>query len=215
VNYLYLALFLVSTGIHLFASWKQNKPLRNVTKPIILLSLLGFYLESVPIRSWFVILAILFSWLGDVLLIPHGVKWFAAGGISFMISHGFYVLSYCEYVNVFCLSWYIYVIFGIFFATLVVYVFWKLKPHLPKPLFYPMALYLLINGTMNCFAIFRFFTGINLKTVITIIGAFSFFISDATLFFVRFKKESKIKTHFPVMLTYSIAELLIILGFIL
>jgi len=215
VNFLYLGIFIISSGIHLFASFKQYKPLRNVTKPIILLSLLGFYLESVGEPSWFLILALIFSWIGDVLLIPNGTKWFTAGGISFMISHVFFILAYCEDANVFVLDWYIYVIFGIVFAFLVAFIFKKLKPHLPKALFYPMALYLLINGTMNCFAIFRFFVGVDYPTIVTIIGAFSFFISDATLFFVRFKKDSKIKTHFSVMLTYSIAECLIILGFIL
>ena len=41
-----------------------------------------------------------------------------------------------------------------------------------------------------------------------------FFISDSTLFFVRFKKDGRLKTHFWVMLTYSIGELLIVSGLI-
>ena len=44
------------------------------------------------------------------------------------------------------------------------------------------------------------------------VGAALFFISDGTLFFVRFKKDTRLKTHFLVMLTYSIGEFLIILG---
>ena len=46
----------------------------------------------------------------------------------------------------------------------------------------------------------------------TLIGAALFFISDSSLFFVRFNKDSRLKTHFLVMLTYSIGELLIVLG---
>ena len=107
-------------------------------------------------------------------------------------------------------------VFGILLAVLffaaVTCIFSKLKPHLPKALFYPMYLYLLINGAMNCFAIFRWVSFPAAATVITAIGAILFFISDSSLFFVRFNKDSRLKTHFLVMLTYSIGELLIVLG---
>ena len=91
---LVLILFFIVTGIHLYASLKQDKPLRNKTKPFILLLLLAFYCLSVDQVSLTVVLALFFSWLGDVLLIPNGLKWFTAGGISFMISHFFFILSY-------------------------------------------------------------------------------------------------------------------------
>ena len=80
------------------------------------------------------------------------------------------------------------------------------------PFFY---LYLLINGTMNCFAIFRYLCNKDTACLITLIGAVLFFISDTSLFFVRFKKDGRLKTHFLVMLTYSIGEFLIVLGLIL
>ena len=51
--------------------------------------------------------------------------------------------------------------------------------------------------------------------LITGIGALLFFISDCTLFFVRFDKKFPIKSHFTVMLTYSVGEFLIALGFML
>ena len=98
------------------------------------------------------------------------------------------------------------------FIALVAYIFSRLKPYLPKMLFYPMFLYLLINGTMNCFAVFRYVSIPTAATLTTCIGAVLFFISDSTLFFVRFKKDSRLQTHFWVMLTYSVGELLIILG---
>lgn len=215
MNYLYLVIFIIFTSIHLYASIKQNKPLRNATKGIIVLSLLGFYLESIIEPSWFIALALIFSWLGDMLLIPHGVGWFTAGGISFMISHIFFILGYIEDVNCFNIEFYYFIIFGVIFIILVAFIFKKLKPHLPKPLFYPMFVYLLINGAMNCFAIFRMIAFTSTATIVTAVGAFLFFISDSTLFFVRFKKDSKIKTHFLVMLTYSLAELMIILGLVI
>ena len=212
MKYVFLAVFLVSTAVHLYASLRKDTRLRNVTKPFILLSLLGFYVLAARSVSAAVVLALLFSWLGDVLLIPKGIKWFTAGGIAFMISHAFFVAAYTKDVVFSRIPVFLIVLLAVFFAAAVVFIFSKLKPHLPKALFYPMFLYLLINGTMNCFAIFRCVSAPSAATLTTAIGAALFFVSDTALFFVRFKKDSRLKTHFLVMLTYSIGEFLIVLG---
>ena len=207
-----LAVFVLSTAVHLYASLKQDKKTRNITKPFILLSLLGYYILAARSPAAAIVLALLFSWLGDVLLIPKGVKWFTAGGIAFMISHGFFIAGYCRDVNFSAIPNGLIVLLALFFTATVAFVFSKLKPHLPKPLFYPMFLYLLINGAMNCFAIFRCVSIPSAATLTTALGAALFFVSDTSLFFVRFKKNSRLKTHFLVMLTYSVGEFLIVLG---
>ena len=212
MNYVFLAIFLISTGIHLYASLKQNTKLRNVTKPFILLSLLGFYVLTASSLSVAIILALIFSWIGDVLLIPKGLKWFTAGGISFMISHAFFIAGYWRDIVFSQIHVVLIVLLAVFFAAAVAFIFSKLKPYLPKALFYPMFLYLLINGAMNCFALFRCISGPTPATITTAVGAALFFISDTSLFFVRFNKNGRLKTHFVVMLTYSIGEFLIVLG---
>ena len=210
-----IILFIISTAIHLYASLKKDKPLRNKSKPYIILSLLLFYCFSAEPIKITVVLALIFSWIGDILLIPDGIKWFTAGGISFMISHFFFVLSYMQDVNFSKINPIVVAVLGIFFFTVVFFIFRRLKPLLPKALFYPMYLYLLINGAINCFAIFRYLSNKDLAGIITVIGAALFFVSDCSLFFVRFDKNSRLKTHFLVMLTYSIGEFLIVLGLIL
>ncbi len=215
MKHLSIILFVISTVVHLYASLKNDKKLRDLSKPFILLTLLGFYCFSVERISLTVVLALVFSWLGDVLLMPKGVKWFTAGGISFMISHFFFILSYLKSIDftkvgilpIVCLA-------GLLFAV-VTFIFSRLRPYLPKPLFYPMYLYLLINGAMNCFALFRYLSDPSLAGIVTAVGAALFFISDSTLFFVRFKKDGKLRTHFLVMFTYAIGEFLIVLGLIL
>jgi uncharacterized membrane protein YhhN len=132
-----------------------------------------------------------------------------------MISHFFFILSYLKSIDftkvgilpIVCLA-------GLLFAV-VTFIFSRLRPYLPKPLFYPMYLYLLINGAMNCFALFRYLSDPSLAGIVTAVGAALFFISDSTLFFVRFKKDGKLRTHFLVMFTYAIGEFLIVLGLIL
>ena len=215
LKYVMLAVFFVSAGIHLYASLKKNKPLRNKTKPFILLALLGFYCFAASPIVLFVVLALIFSWLGDVLLIPKGVKWFTAGGIAFMVSHVFFILSYSRQIDFAALPKWLLIVFPAAFIAASLILFKYLRPHLPKALFYPMLLYLLINGAMNCFAWFRAVTVGGAAGIITAVGALLFFISDSSLFYVRFHKNSRLKTHFWVMLTYSLGEFLIILGLIM
>ena len=215
MKYLGIILFVLSTAVHLYASLRQDKPLRNRSKPFILIGLLVYYCFGTDRIALTVVLALFFSWIGDLLLIPKGVKWFTAGGISFMVSHFFFILSYAEYVSFAKIPVYWIVLPTLLFFVLVARVFSRLRAYLPKALYYPMYLYLLINGAMNCFALFRLLSQMTPGSVVTVIGALLFFISDATLFFVRFKKDGRIKTHFWVMLTYSVGEFLIVLGLIM
>ncbi len=212
MKYVFLAVFLVSTVVHLYASIRKDTRMRNISKPFILLSLLGFYVLAARSVSAAIVLALVFSWIGDVLLIPAGVKWFTAGGISFMISHAFFIVGYLKDIMFSKIPAFLVVVLAVFFIATVTFIFSKLKPHLPKALFYPMFLYLLINGAMNCFAIFRCVSTATAATITTAIGAALFFVSDSSLFFVRFNKASRLKTHFLVMLTYSVGEFLIVLG---
>ena len=212
MKYVFLAVFFISTAIHLFASARQDTRMRNISKPFLLLSLLGFYVLAARSVSAAIVLALIFSWIGDVLLMPKGVKWFTAGGIAFMISHAFFILGYMKDIVFSRIPVPLIVFLAVFFAATVTFIFSKLKLHLPKALFYPMFLYLLINGAMNCFAIFRCVSLPTAATLTTAIGAALFFASDTSLFFVRFKKDSRLKTHFLVMLTYSIGEFLIVCG---
>ena len=210
-----LILFVVDTGIHLYASLRKDKSLRNKTKPFILLFLLAYYCMSAESISVFVVLALLFSWLGDVLLIPDGVRWFTSGGIAFMISHFFFILTYAGSTDFTHIGRPILILLPAAFLIASVIIFRYIRPHLPEAIAYPTFLYLLINGTMNCFAWFRSVSTTGPAAVITAIGALLFYVSDTTLFSVRFNKDSRFKTHFPVMLTYSIGEFLIVLGLIL
>ena len=212
MNTVFLAIFALSVAVHLYASLKQDRKLRNLTKPFIVLSLLGFYALAAQPPAALVLLALFFSWLGDVLLIPKGVKWFTAGGVAFMVSHLFFILAYSRDVDFAALSPVFVLALAVFFAAVVVWIFSKLKAHLPKALFYPMFFYLLLNGAMNCFANYRAVCLGGRAGLLTAVGAALFFVSDCALFFVRFNKESRLKTHFLVMLTYSLGELLIVLG---
>lgn len=217
--FMYGLLLVVFTALHLYGSYHKRDGLRGPTKVVILLAILGMYLEWTRYNgsdpSALLVFALVTSWLGDVLLIPKGVKWFTAGGILFWISHFLFIFAYVESGIVFSkLNPVVVAAIAVVYAAVVVFLFGKLRDHLPKAIYYPMFFYLLTNGAMNVFAWLRLLSGscTPLGGVLTGFGALLFFISDSSLFFVRFHKNSRLKTHFIVMLTYIIGEFLIVLG---
>ena len=60
----------------------------------------------------------------------------------------------------------------------------------------------------------RLFSQKNIWGAVAFAGAVLFFISDCTLFLVRYHKNKNLifKRHFTVMLTYLLGELLIVIG---
>lgn len=208
-----LLIFIVTSSIHLYASFNKNRKLRAISKVLIIPSLLIYYVFKTNNIETYFILALLFSWFGDLFLILRGNKYFAIGGVSFGLSHIFFIISYIKKMNNMYIPFYIYILALIYFIVTLI-VFKHLKKYLPKQLIAPMCLYLLTNATMNCFALTLFNNILNRYSLIVFIGAISFFISDTNLFFVRFKKEENRQNHFIVMLTYIVAEFLIVFGYI-
>ncbi len=215
MKYVFLAIFIIVSALHLYGSYINDRKLRAWSKGFILLSLLGWYCYSASPVQWIVVAALLMSWLGDMLLIPHGIKWFTAGGVSFMLSHMFFTLVYYPNVAFQRIPIWIIVIAAAVYFTAVLFIFRGLKPHLPKMMFFPMFFYLLVNGAMNCFAFYQLLSVPCVAAAVTFIGAMLFFASDSILFFVRFKKDSVWKNHFLVMLTYIFAEFLIVWGIVM
>ncbi|MDO4940442.1 MAG: lysoplasmalogenase [Erysipelotrichaceae bacterium] len=214
MKYFFIVIFWIATIIHLIASSKKDTKLRNYSKPFIIPSLIGMYIFSTDHVLWSTIIALIFSWIGDLFLVGKGVKWFSIGGISFMISHLFFIISYSYEIAFKEIDFLYFIALFSFYLVFVTFIFNELKPFLPDKLLIPMFFYLSINGLMNCFSILRLYTNMNMPNFLTFVGATLFFISDSILFFVRFNKNSRFKTHFWVMLTYSLAEFLIVFGLI-
>ena len=209
----FIILLIMVSVTHLYASWKNDKKLRALTKPFLLIFIGLWYLCRAEDPDPVIVAAIFFGWLGDVLLIPTGTKWFAAGGISFMLGHALYVAAFVSRTDFSLVRWY-----NVFFAFVVylliaVRLMRSIKNDMNPRLYYPMLLYLAINGVMNIFALTALMCNPRPEAVIAYIGAILFFISDCCLFLVRFHKPPVMKhKHFSVMLTYILAEFMIVYG---
>ena len=95
----FLIIFFLIVVIHLASLYGEWTRLELLTKPMLVLSLLGYYLVNASFRSALFILALGFCCLGDsLLLFQHGdERFFMLGLGSFLIAHIFYILSYRQH----------------------------------------------------------------------------------------------------------------------
>ena len=217
MNYLFLILYIAVSVLHLAASWRDDAAQRKKTKPFLLILLLLFYLFSPGKPSLFLVLALLASWLGDVLLIPKGHKWFTMGGIAFMFSHLFFVLLYSSQISLSKLKLLPILLLAAAYYGFSLFIIRKIRDTTPKAMVLPMYFYLFCNSTMNIFAMMQLLSRPSLAAAVAYVGALLFYVSDCCLFLVRYGKKPEIifKKHFTVMLTYLLGELLIVIGILM
>ena len=168
VSYVFLALFFISSAVHLYHSWKDDSKKRAITKPMLLLFLIGFYVFAADKSNISVVLivALATSWLGDVLLIPKGNGWFTAGGISFLISHLTFIAVYVTNIDFAKVNWFITVPVAIVYYFIAFKIIMAVKANTPKIMVVPMYLYLIANSTMNIFALMMLMSNLNLASAI-------------------------------------------------
>ena len=217
MHHIVLILYILVSGIHLYHSWKDDSKHRAMTKPFLLILLAGYYALAAQSASWVLLMALLTSWLGDVLLIPKGHKWFTMGGISFMASHVLFIAVYVPSIRFADIPMALIAVMAVVYYGISLMIIRSVRETTPKPMVAPMYLYLLFNSTMNLFALMRLFTLHSAGSIVAYVGAVLFFISDCTLFLVRYYRDKNLifKRHFTVMLTYLAGEMLIVLGILM
>ena len=144
-TYAFLILFFVFSGIHLFDSWKDDAAARKKTKPFLLIFLILFYVTAAQRHGgieYHLLLALVTSWLGDVLLMPKGHHWFALGGVSFGASHVFFILVYAANIVFESMNWWIVIPVALLYFAVVFAVIFAVQPTTPKIMVGPMYIYL-------------------------------------------------------------------------
>ncbi|MBO4919725.1 MAG: lysoplasmalogenase [Erysipelotrichaceae bacterium] len=216
LNKIMLGLYAVFSAVHLYHSWKDD-PKRKITKPFLLIFLILYYVFSMDRINVPLLMALFTSWLGDVLLIPKGDKWFVFGGISFIFCHLFFITVYYVRISFAGIPWLLVIPAAILYFSVGLKVVLAVKDNTPKAMLPLMYFYLLCNSTMNVFALMQLITLKNHGALTAFLGALLFYISDCILFLVRYHKNRNLipKKHFAVMLAYLLGELMITVGIIM
>ena len=203
------ALFVGVSILHLIACYRRYPKIRSVTKVLLMPLLCALYCFVAPDVRLFVVAALVFGWIGDVFLLFKSGKIFMLLGVcAFAIGHIFYIgamLSAHPSLHVLML------IPLALCAIWMTFVYRKLLPYAPKSLKKPGLLYaLLLSGTCLSALYVLLITG-KPAYLVAFVGGLFFMLSDTLLTGQEYRKELK-HGNFYVMLTYIIAQSLLVLG---
>lgn len=210
----FILLYLVVVIADLISVYTDKESLRYITKPLLMPLLVGYFAISTKpftssLKKW-IILALVFSWLGDILLMfeSSNSSFFIFGLVAFLIAHIFYILFYENVIrmeNVKKNYWW-------FMPVLIYYILliYLLSPHLEE-MRLPVRIYGVVISYMLIQALQT--SRINNKSaaLLMILGAVLFIASDSILAINKFYRSFEL-AGIAIMLTYGIAQLLIILG---
>ena len=210
----WLIIFITVLIAHIICLELNNELLQSISKPLIIPVLIGYFLSQTNkvtsnLKKW-ILLALLFSWGGDVLLMFQAKKeiFFLLGLSSFLLAHIFYIVFFHHVrvrENVKSNPWLL-VIVVVYYAALISW----LSPYLGE-MKLPVRIYGVVISVMFMLALHM----LSIKNKIAgrwmMVGALFFVISDSVLainkFFQPFDAAAVV-----IMLTYGLAQLFIVKG---
>ncbi|MEN9299888.1 MAG: hypothetical protein RLZZ429_2201 [Bacteroidota bacterium] len=210
-----LVIFLLILLMHCLSIQVEMTQIRNVTK-IILVPLLMIHLlinHSLRVLGYLPLIALLFSWIGDILLLGDEPAFFLSGMIAFVMTHVSYSFTFLKIKQITPQDRSYFVIP---FGALLVFslmVFFYLKDDLGSYMV-PIIFYMLFISLMAALAIHTR-TNVKIQTLSLytfIPGALLFVVSDSLLAVNMFKTQH-IVVEVLVMLTYGLAQFFITRGF--
>jgi uncharacterized membrane protein YhhN len=196
----------------ILAGWQAAQ---LISKPAIMLSLIGYYLSSDAKRNMTFVRALFFCWTGDVLLMfqPKADVFFMAGLGAFLIGQLLYIVSYKQMRDAEPgteLSGPQKVRFSIPVVLAGTGLFVILYPGLGG-LKLPVLFYAIALMTMVMTAIFRYGKTSSQSYWLILSGAILFFVSDSILAMNKFYSPVPLGNLW-IMSTYIAAQFLIVKG---
>ncbi len=209
INWVILFLLILTGNI---AGMYMNSPwLERVTKPLLMIVMIIYFISSVntissALKKW-IIAALAFSWLGDVLLMFQQEQpiFFLLGLSAFLIAHIFYILFFHHVrVNEQVKSrWWLLAIVVVYYAVLMAVLYPKLGE-----MKIPVPVYGIVISFMLLLAMHMLFIKNSKAGQLMMAGAVLFILSDSVLAVNKFYQPFE-AAGLIIMLTYGIAQLLI------
>lgn len=187
------------TGIAL-----NNSLMQMIFKPMIILSLMALYYFSAENKNNWYLLALAFSFLGDVLLMDKN-NLFLFGIASFLITQIIFIVIIVKQME--RPSAFHKYLYAFLFVNYIVYLLNLLKPNLGE-LFYPVTVYGVAIAVFGLVATLNYVTKRTKPALVLMLGAGLFIASDSMIALNKFHEE---KTYYPmaIMVTYVLAQYLI------
>lgn len=207
-------LFCITFVMHMIFTKNEYINGRIYTKPLLMPLLAIYYIVSVAEVNKLIVVSLLFGFIGDVFLMWSERKNnFLLGLSAFLIGHICYVLLFVQ-GNSFVKDvpvWFYLII--IMYFTLARAVMKKLNKYLGDMLI-PTYIYMVVILLMSFTSLARvFIMDMSIAFLLPFIGSLLFLCSDAMLGFYTFKGKFK-NGNIYIMLTYVLAEVLIVFGYL-
>ena len=210
-----LLIFLIVTVIELLSKifgWDGIGNVQITVKPLIMPSLAAYFFFSVKEKNklaFLIIIALLFSWIGDVMLMFEEVKpiYFMLGLVSFLLAHLTYIFVFNKSSRDFKPKIFTYStgFLLVLFGFLMLLLMWSGLGNLKIP----VIIYTSMIMLMGISALFRKAHGASL----VLVGAILFIASDSLLALNKFYQDFE-AAEFWVMLSYILAQYFIVTGMI-
>ena len=210
-NLILWTLFVVVTIVELLTQIYNWETVNMIVKPLLMPTLALFFFLSIKEKSklaYLVIVALFFSWVGDVLLIYKiDNRFFLPGLLSFLVTQIIYVYIFYRSSEGFKPKIFTYStgFLIIVYGVLLNYMMWSTLGEMQIP----VAVYTAVILSMGIAALFRKAIG----SSYVLIGAMLFIASDSLLAVNKFY-EPIYAAGFWVMSTYILAQFLIVSGMI-
>ena len=210
----YLFVIGAITLINWVAAAQERRELYAASKPLVMIVLIVFYLKLgglEPQRLPFLV-ALSFSLLGDIFLIPRSNRWFIAGAIAFLIAHLVYIWAFSRWPVSAGLEMPAVLVGG---AVIAVVVWMVLTNTKNKPEFKRIRFMFILYGSvltvMTTIAVLCLWRPVWPRWAGTLaaLGGLFFFVSDSILGLEKMGKRLP-ATRLLVISTYHIAQLLIL-----
>ncbi len=200
-----LVLFIILSVMDIWAVDTSNNQIITLVKPFLMLTLMWYYLINTITRNRIYVLALLFSFLGDVFLLNKESLFFLSGLISFLIAHFFYIFMVR---NLLTKPNKHQLILSVLPNLIILLVLLSLLFPSLGEMKIPVIIYGVTITTFGTVSLLYFFQKRNQLALLLMTGAYMFILSDSLLAINMFYSPISV---FPVliMITYLVAQFLI------
>jgi uncharacterized membrane protein YhhN len=217
-----ITLYILLLSIHLYAQILGNSfsTLQFITKALLLPTLILFLLaqdsfSKASNNKWFIIIALVGSFLGDVLLTFNNL--FIVGMVAFMTTHIFNIIMFNKINGIGQPKSKKLILFTVILIAFCVFIYFKLQAAMGS-LIYPILVYMALICSAALMAIHAAGNekGDLISKLFWFPGMLFFISSDTVLAFNKFDWS----IHHPIkniglvtMLTYGMAQILLVKGY--
>jgi uncharacterized membrane protein YhhN len=169
-----------------------------------------FYISTSKIFCITIVLALFFSWCGDILLIKAKKLRLYTGILCFLTAHILYVLMFIDLAAKFN-------ILAFIFSTLLILsieCFLMSKLHTLNNYKFPIIIYGIAIGLLVIFSLQVFIWYRSIVSTLLVVGSISFFVSDSILIYFNTIKIMTKNALTIIMLSYVIAQACIVVGYV-